>query len=77
MLATRYGIAAIDLVHAGNFGQLVVLKGTQISSIPIADAIAKTRTVTPDLFESHQEPPTPILIHPPISRFTSPSIPRP
>jgi 6-phosphofructokinase 1 len=51
MLATRYGIAAIDLVHQGKFGQLVVLKGTQISSIPIADAIAKTRTVTPDLFE--------------------------
>jgi 6-phosphofructokinase 1 len=51
MLATRYGIAAIDLVHAGNFGRLVVLKGTEISSIPIADAIAKTRTVTPDLFE--------------------------
>jgi len=50
MLATRYGVAAIDLVHQGKFGQLVVLKGTQISSIPIADAIAKTRTVTDDLF---------------------------
>ena len=51
MLATRYGIAAIDLVHEGKFGQLVVLKGTTISSIPIADAIAKTRTVGEDLFE--------------------------
>jgi 6-phosphofructokinase 1 len=50
MLATRYGIAAIDLVHAGKFGQLVVLKGTEICSIPIADAIAKTRTVGEDLF---------------------------
>jgi phosphofructokinase-like protein len=49
MLATRYGIAAIDLVHAGNFGRLVVLKGTQISDIPLADAIAKTRTVGEDL----------------------------
>jgi 6-phosphofructokinase 1 len=51
MLATRYGIAAIDLVHSGGFGQLVVLKGTTISSIPIADAIAKTRTVGEDLFD--------------------------
>src|SRR6185312_7186685 len=50
MLATRYGVAAIDLVHAGNFGRLVVLKGTQISDIPLADAIAKTRTVGEDLF---------------------------
>ncbi len=52
MLATRYGIAAIDLVHSGGFGQLVVLKGTTISSIPIADAIAKTRTVGEDLFDA-------------------------
>ncbi len=51
MLASRYGIAAIDLVHAGGYGQLVVLKGTQISSIPMAEAIAKTRTVTEDYFD--------------------------
>ena len=50
MLASRYGVAAIDLAHAGTFGQLVVLKGTQITSIPIQDAIAKTRTVGEDLF---------------------------
>jgi ATP-dependent phosphofructokinase / diphosphate-dependent phosphofructokinase len=50
MLASRYGVAAIDLVHAGKFGELVVLKGTEISHIPIADAIAKTRTVGEDLF---------------------------
>lgn len=51
MLATRYGLAAIDLVHAGRFGRLVVLKGTGISDIPLEDAIAKTRTVGEDLFD--------------------------
>jgi phosphofructokinase-like protein len=51
MLATRYGLAAIDLVHEGKFGQLVVLKGNQIGSIPIADAISKNRTVSDDYFE--------------------------
>jgi phosphofructokinase-like protein len=49
MLATRYGTAAIDLVHQGNFGQLVVLRGTEITSIPLKDAIAKTRTIGDDL----------------------------
>lgn len=49
MLATRYGVAAIDLVHAGKFGRLVVLRGTEITDIPLADAIAKTRTVGEDL----------------------------
>ncbi|HEX2917104.1 MAG TPA: 6-phosphofructokinase [Edaphobacter sp.] len=60
MLATRYGVAAIDLVHQGKFGRLVVLKGTQISDIPLADAIAKTRTVSEDLLEVMRglQPPT-------------------
>jgi phosphofructokinase-like protein len=49
MLATRYGVAAIDLVHEGRFGRLVVLKGTQITDIPLAEAISKTRTVGEDL----------------------------
>ena len=54
MLATRYGVAAIDLVHAGKFNRLVVLKGTQITDIPLADAIAKTRTVGDDLSGSDE-----------------------
>ena len=45
MLATRYGLAAIDLVHQGKFGRLVVLRGTKIEDIPLAEAISKNRTV--------------------------------
>jgi 6-phosphofructokinase 1 len=45
MLSTRYGLAAIDLVHQGKFGRLVVLRGTKIEDIPLADAIAKNRTL--------------------------------
>lgn len=51
MLATRYGSAAIDLVHQGHFGRLVVLRGTEIADIPLADAIAKNRTVDPKLIK--------------------------
>ena len=43
MPATRYGLAALDLVHAGHFGRLVVLRGTEIQSIPLAEAISKNR----------------------------------
>jgi len=49
MLATRYGVAAIDLVHAGRFGRLVVLRGTEITDVPLEEAIAKTRTIGEDL----------------------------
>lgn len=45
MLATRYGLAAIDLVHKGQFGRIVVLHGTKIESIPLADAISTNRRV--------------------------------
>ena len=45
MLATRYGLAAIDLVHQGQFGRLVVLHGTKIESIPLAEAISTNRTL--------------------------------
>jgi 6-phosphofructokinase 1 len=36
-------------VHEGQFGRLVVLRGTEITHIPLADAIAKTRTIGDDL----------------------------
>ncbi|MDE1177267.1 MAG: 6-phosphofructokinase [Edaphobacter sp.] len=59
MLATRYGVRAIDLAHEGRFGRLVVLKGTHISDIPLSEAIAKTRTVDQDLLDvmTSLEPP--------------------
>ncbi len=51
MLATRYGLAALDLVHAGQFGRLVVLRGTEIKSITLAEAISKNRTVDDNFLE--------------------------
>ena len=51
MLATRYGMAAIDMVHQGKFGRMAVLKGTKICDISIADAVASPRTVGEDLFD--------------------------
>jgi 6-phosphofructokinase 1 len=51
MLATRYGVGAIDLVHGGGFGRMVALKGNDIVSVPITDAIAQTRCVPPEMIE--------------------------
>jgi 6-phosphofructokinase 1 len=49
MLATRYGVGAIDLVHQGKFGDMVVLRGNEIRSIPIAESISKVSHVSPEL----------------------------
>jgi phosphofructokinase-like protein len=51
MLATRYGIGAIDLVHEGKFGHMVALKGSEITSVPIEDAVARTRYVSREFID--------------------------
>jgi phosphofructokinase-like protein len=51
MLATRYGIGAIDMVHRGDFGCMVSLKGNDIRSVPLADAISKRRQVSEELID--------------------------
>jgi phosphofructokinase-like protein len=51
MLATRYGLGAIDMVHRGEFGCMAALRGNKIVSVPLVDAIAKNRTVDQDMID--------------------------
>ncbi|HEV2986907.1 MAG TPA: ATP-dependent 6-phosphofructokinase, partial [Candidatus Angelobacter sp.] len=51
MLASRYGIGAIDMVHRREFGRMVALQGTQIVSVPLENALQRTRMVPPELLE--------------------------
>ena len=51
VLATKYGIAAIDLVHRSEFGKMVALKGKMIVSVPLKDVIGNPKTVDLDLYE--------------------------
>ncbi len=50
ILATRFGIAAIDLVHKGKFGYMVAIKGNNIVSVPLKDVIGKRKTVDLELY---------------------------
>jgi len=51
VLATRYGIAAIDLVQKGKFGQMVALRGNEIVFVPLKDVVGKRKTVDLKLYE--------------------------
>src|SRR5579864_8914086 len=51
VLATRYGIGAIDMTHRGEFGQMAALRGNKIVAVPLADAINRTKTVDQDLID--------------------------
>src|SRR4051794_16232771 len=55
ILATRFGISAIDAVHDGAFGQMVALQAGKIVRVPLADAVAELKTVDPDLFHGVAE----------------------
>ncbi len=47
ILATRFGVAAVDLIAAGGFGKMVCLQQECIRAVAIADAVGKMKTVDP------------------------------
>jgi 6-phosphofructokinase 1 len=48
ILATRFGVAAVDLLADGGFGKMVCLRGERIEAVDIAQAIGKLKTVDPN-----------------------------
>jgi phosphofructokinase-like protein len=52
VLATRYGLGAIDMAHRGEFGQMAALRGNKIISIPLAEAIASNRKVDKEILDA-------------------------
>lgn len=47
ILATRFGVAAVDLIAQGGFGKMVCLRNTRIEAVDIADAIGHLKVVDP------------------------------
>jgi phosphofructokinase-like protein len=51
VLATRYGLKAADLVHAGNFGRMAALHGDSIVDVSLEEATAELKMVPDDWYE--------------------------
>jgi len=51
VLATRFGIAAIDAAHERDFGTMVALQAGEIVRVPIGAAVKELKLVGSDLFE--------------------------
>lgn len=45
ILATKYGTKAAELIAEEKHGQMVALKGSEIISVPLKDAVSKLKTV--------------------------------
>jgi 6-phosphofructokinase 1 len=51
VLATRYGLGAIDMVHRGEFGRMAALRSNRIVSIPLKEAISRNRVVDEEMID--------------------------
>jgi 6-phosphofructokinase 1 len=50
VLATRFGLAAIDAVHNGRFGTMAALHGTDIDLVELSDATEQLKLVPPERY---------------------------
>ncbi len=50
VLATRFGLAAIDAVEAGEWGKMTALRGTEIELVDLSEATAELKTVPRDFY---------------------------
>ena len=48
ILASRFGVKAVELVVAGDFGKMVCLQTPNIGAVPLEDAVDHQRKVDPD-----------------------------
>jgi phosphofructokinase-like protein len=51
VLATRFGLHAIDAVEAGRWGTMAALRGTDIKLVELTEATRQLKTVPPELYE--------------------------
>jgi 6-phosphofructokinase 1 len=52
VLGTRFGVAAVDAITRGDYGKMVALRGTEVITVPLADALAEPKLLDPELFET-------------------------
>jgi ATP-dependent phosphofructokinase / diphosphate-dependent phosphofructokinase len=53
VLATRFGLAAIDAAHDGAWGTMVALRSTNIELVALSDAVAQLRTVPVEEYQRY------------------------
>jgi len=55
VLSTRFGVAAADAVHDGDFGQMVALQQDRIVRVALSDATAELKLVDDGLYDAARE----------------------
>jgi 6-phosphofructokinase 1 len=50
-LATRLGLAAIDVLDEGRSGRMVALRGEAITDVPLSEAVGTLKTVPRERYD--------------------------
>ncbi len=53
-LGSRFGVAAVDLVHGERFGRMVAIRGMKVVDVPIQEALGSIKTVDREFYELAQ-----------------------
>ena len=51
MLATRFGMSVVDLVHEKQWGRMVAIRGTDMVRVDFAEALEGLKTVPQDRWD--------------------------
>lgn len=51
LLATRFGVAAVDLLHQGAWDRMVAIRGREITDVPLETALNRHKPIDKSLYE--------------------------
>ena len=51
VLATRFGVKAVDMLVNKELGKMACLKGNEIGSVDLKEATSSSKPITPDLYQ--------------------------
>jgi 6-phosphofructokinase len=50
ILSTRFGVAAVEAIHRGEFASMVALRSSKIVTVPLTEVDGRARTLDLDLY---------------------------
>ena len=51
VLATRFGVKAVDLLASKEYGKMVCLRGNSVESVDLKEVTSSSKTINPELFQ--------------------------
>jgi 6-phosphofructokinase 1 len=52
VLATRYGVYAVEMALAGEFGHMAAIRGTEMVSVPLEEIADRVKKVSQDIYHT-------------------------